>query len=267
MNELLAARYDEVVHRLAAGIEPIDGLSGARAGAAARVSLEYPRALAGAQPLAHAGGRWSIRYVPKLPSHADIRIADPTRRFVARRLRLPIVAEQKVRHGERAGTIVAAAERTWRPALFPGAAYAPSPSATGVRGRATHAGAPARWVRVEAAVSIGEAVLWRAHGDDRGEFLLLIGPNPHAAGALPPSIAIRIDVFGAPPPAGTAAGTTTDPYWDLPLEIVAPPGPDDPVSSGVALPPGYGAGGVMAGADVHLVPGRIHTDLIPFDLV
>lgn len=266
MNELLATRYDEVVHRLAAGIEPVDALSGARAGQAVSVSLEDPRALAGARPLAHAGGRWSMRYVPRLPAHIDVRVADPTRRFVARRLRLPIVAEQKVRHGERAGPVVAASERTWRPALFPGAAYAPSPFATGVRGRSIHAGAPARWVRVEAAVSRGEAVLWRAHGDDRGEFLLLIGPNPHAAGALPASIAIRIDVFGAPAPAGPAAGAASDPYWDLPLELVAPPGPDDPVSSGAALPTGY-AGGVTAGADVHLVPGRIHTDLIPFDLV
>src|SRR4051794_8826189 len=135
MNEMLASRYSEVVHRLAAGIEPIDAIRGGRAGAAARVSLEYPRALAGARPLAHAGGRWSIRYVPGLPDHVDVLIEDPARRFVPRRLRLPIVDEATVRAHDTAGDVISASQRTWRPALFPGAAYRVAASATGIRGR------------------------------------------------------------------------------------------------------------------------------------
>ena len=58
MNDLLDSRYSEVVHRLAAGLEPLDAIRGGRAGRFARVSLESPGGLRAARPLAHAGGRW-----------------------------------------------------------------------------------------------------------------------------------------------------------------------------------------------------------------
>jgi hypothetical protein len=263
MNELLASRYSEVVHRLAAGIEPIDAIGGGRAGTTARVSLEYPHALAGARPLAHAGGRWSIRYVPKLPDHVDIRIEDAARHFVPRRLRLPIVDEATVRAHETAGDVILASQRTWRPALFPGAAYPVAASATGIRGRVHRLGGAARWARVEA--SVGGEVLWRAHGDDRGEFLLVVGPNPHAAAELPEVLTITLAVFAALPPAVPPAAGPDDPLWDLPLQTVMPPGPDDAVSSGVTLPPGFDA--ATFSGEVNLVPGRITTGLAPFDLV
>ena len=266
MNELLDSRYSEVVHRLAAGIEPLDAIRGTRAGRFARVNLEHPRHLPAAGPVAHAGGRWSIRYVTRLPGHVDIRIEDPLRRLVARRLRLPVVPEAKVRDAERAGGSLAASQRTWRPALFPGAAYPATASATGIRGRATRAGTPARWVRVEARLAGTTDVLWRAHGDGRGEFLLVVGPDPQAPAELPDTIAVTIDVLAAAPAPVPPVGGTDDPYWDLPLETVSPPGPDDPVSRGVALPPSYDPG-VRATRDVDLVPGRILAGLAPFDLV
>lgn len=265
MNELLPRRYSEVVHRLAAGIEPRDAVGGSRAGAAARVSLEYPAALPGARPLAHAAGRWSIRYVPSLPDHVDVRIEDPTRRFVARRLRLPIVDMQALRDAEAVAGSVPAANRTWRPALFPGAAYRASPSTTGVRGLAIHAGAPARWARVEARVP-NRDVQWRAHSDDRGEFLLLIGPDRHGPVELAEVLTITIDIFAADPATIKAAPTTTDPLWDLPLESVAPPGPDDPVCRGVTLPLGFSVAGPHMSTVLDLTPGRITSDHAAFTL-
>ena len=267
MNELLAPRYSEIVHRLAAGIEPVDALSGARAGAGARVRLEYPRHRAAVAPLAHAGGRWSIRYVRDLPDHADVVIEDPSRRLVPRRLRLPFAAESDVRDAERAGGHVPAAQRTWRPALFPGAAYRLAASATAIRGRASRAGAPARWVRVEARPQGGADVLWRAHGDDRGEFLLAIGPDPSAPAQLAAVIAITIDVWAANPAPVPAQPPAADPFWDLPLQTLVPPGPDDDVSRGVTLPPNHKPGGFHASRDVDLVVGRVQADPLPFDLV
>jgi hypothetical protein len=267
MNELLASRYSEVIHRLAAGVEPIDAIRGARAGGAAQVRLEHPLGLPGARPVAHAGGRWSIRYVAGLPDHVDIRIDDPTRRLVPRRLRLPIVPEATVRAAEQAGGAVPAAARTWRPALFPAAAYPLASAATAIRGRALHAGAPARWVRVEATLRGATEVLWRAHGDDRGEFLLVVGPDPHAPAELPDAVEITLTVRAANPAPVPPAGGTDDPFWDLPRQSVAPPGPDDPVSIGAALPPDYAPGGFEATRDVDLAPGRIQADLPAFDLV
>ncbi len=260
MNELLASRYAESVHRLAAGIEPIDALRGIPDRTTARLSLEYPRGVAAAQPLGHAGGRWSIRYVRGLPDHVDLRIEDPSRCFVPRRLRLPIASLETVRQAELDGSPVPAAERVWRPALFPGAAYPLAPSATAVRGQARYKLAPSepvRWARIEAMRDDTDEVLWRAHGDDRGEFLLVIGPDPHASALLPAVMSVTIRVLAAKPAPGPPPDEPADPLWDLPL-TVAQPGPGDPVSSGVTLPPGFEPGGFLASRVIDLVPGRMH---------
>jgi hypothetical protein len=269
MNELLASRYAEIVHRLAVGIEPRDALSRSRIGGAGlAVTLESPLGLRDARPLAHAGGRWSIRYVPALPDHVDLRIDDPARRFVPRRMRFPVVSLADVKTGEASGAPVPAARRTWRPLLFPGAAHPLAASATGLRGRVVRDSQPVRWARVEARLVPDGNVLWRAHGDDRGEFLLVVGPDPRGFAELPSVMQIWVSAFARKPSPSEPAAGTSDPLWDMPVETVAPPtgtAVDDPVALGQTLPQDYDPG-FPATSAVDLIPGRIRSDVAPFVL-
>jgi hypothetical protein len=262
---LLDDRYATVVTRLAAGIEPRDALRLSRVAAPLELLVEKPAGLPDVELLRHPSSRWALRYVPRLPATVDVLIRDPRRCYVARRLRLPIPAEAAVIAAEDAGSHVPASERTWRPALFPGAAYPVSPFATGLRGLARRAGKAARWVRVEAIAPATNTVIARAHGDDRGEFLLLLPPLASAPADLPDTIQVTIEVRG-PKPAPAAPAGPLDPHWDVPRELLAAPGPDDPVSRGVQPPAGYQPG-ASASATLDLVPGRIATLIPPFDLV
>lgn len=268
MNEVLDARFEEVVHRLAVGIEPRDGLRDARVGGGLVVTLEHPRAPRATRPLAHPGGRWSIRYVPLSPDHVDVRIEHPGRRFVPRRLRFPIVTLADVLAAEAAGGHIPPARRIWRPVLFPGAAYLAASSATGLRGRVLHDGKPARWARVEARLPGADAVLFRAHGDDRGEFLLTVGADPGGHAELPAVMTLQITAIARKPVAVPPAGGTSDRLWDMQIETVQapiPPAADDPVSLGETLPQDYDPGLTLT-RDVDLIPGRIRSDAAPFVL-
>ncbi|MEA2195598.1 MAG: hypothetical protein QOG42_2032 [Solirubrobacteraceae bacterium] len=269
MNDLLAERYDEIVHRLAVGVEPRDGLRATRTGGAGLdVTLEHPSAPVAARPLAHAGGRWSIRYVRRLPDHVDLRIDDASRRFVPRRMRFPIVAIADVLADEAAGGHTPALRRTWRPMLFPGAAYALASSATGLRGRVLRDDRPVRWARVEARLPGSPSVLWRAHGDDRGEFLLAVGADPGGHAELPALMTLSITAIGPDPAPAAPAGGTSDRLWDMPIELLAAPASpaaDDPVSLGETLPTDYDPG-VTFTRTVDLIPGQIRSDVAPFVL-
>jgi hypothetical protein len=134
--------------------------------------------------------------------------------------------------------------RIRRPVFFPGATYDEPSTATSLRGRVLRNGKPMRWARVVARLA-GEAVLaGRAHGDDRGEFLLLINAQVTAGSALPIPLNIDVSIFGpaVEPIPNPADLPTRDPLWDLPLETLAAPGTlVDQVASGEQLPPGYTA--------------------------
>jgi hypothetical protein len=137
------------------------------------------------------------------------------------------------------------AARSRQPYLFPGAAYEVSSIATGLRGRVRRGAAPLRWARVEARLPAPTGappgvLLGRAHGDDRGEFLLIIGSPPAPLGTPAFKLDVDVTVFARPvdPPASDFA-QQHDPLWDLPLELVTAPGPADPVSIGAAIPPDY----------------------------
>jgi len=133
------------------------------------------------------------------------------------------------------GTDVLAAARAWRPVLFPGAAYDIAATRSGVRGRVTRAGVPVRWTRVEAIVD--GHVIGHAHGDDRGEFLLVLGQNTGAVGDLTRMLEVTIDVYGRD---AALPVSPTDPLGDLPLEDAAAAGANvDPVSTGITLPGGH----------------------------
>jgi hypothetical protein len=165
----------------------------------------------------------------------NVRIVPSDRRFVPRRLCFDIVDEADVLAQEPDGPDVPIGQRTWRPYLFPGAAYDVPATATGIRGRVTRNGQPVRWTRVEA--TVGANVIGRAHGDDRGEFLLVLGQNPAALGDLVSPLLVTIDVYRRDPALPTDAA---DPLADLQVETAAAPGvlPDD-VSTGVDFPDHY----------------------------
>jgi hypothetical protein len=108
-----------------------------------------------------------------------------------------------------------------------------------------------RWVRVEASRA-DAAIVGRAHGDDRGEFLLLLESAAVSGADLDLPVTLSVAVFGpdaAPDPAADPA-SRADPFWDLPLEEAALAGADA-VLAGTARPGGYRQG---AAADVSFGP-------------
>jgi hypothetical protein len=269
VNEFLPARFAERVERLVLGIEPTDVQRGTRVAHPLDVVLDHRsfapvrRTWATALGLDDAIGmrtpvprhrscRHSLVFPPAYDSPIAIRLFDGTRRLVARRISYAVPAQ------------VAAASppvRVRRPALFPGAAYDVAHTATGIRGRVTWKQSavnevPARWVRVEA--RIGTRVVGRAHGDDRGEFLLLLRNDAAGLGDLPSPLVAQVTVFG---PAAPLPVAPDDPLSDLPLETVA--ADPDEVSAGEKLPPGYASTAASTRA-VTFELGRLLTNVDKF---
>lgn len=265
-------------HVLALGLEPRDALRGQRVAHPVRVDLEHPfgRALRRrsepyrsevrpgapqAKVSRHDSGRHVLLYHPTLGDHVDLRLYDHDRTYVPRRLRVPLLAQA-------AAPALPPAHRIRHPVLFPGAGHPVSERVAGLRGRVLRAGAPMRWARIEARLPNGNALVGRAQGDDRGEFLLLIEPGAAPFGDLAAPIAVRVIVSGpavVPQPA-TPDVPARDPFWDLPLETVPAPGAPDTVSSGEAPPEGY-AVSLAASRIVPFELGRILTgaDVAPFE--
>lgn len=273
MNQVLAARYNESIQRLALGVEPVD---------AAReqpmltpVMLTHDDAPFGNPRQAfqrHASNRHALRYdsyygaaartvVLRLFDQAEA-LYDPEsdrRRFVPRRLQivLPTLA---------AAEAAAPDARGCRPHLYPAAAYPISDAVTGLRAHVMRAAAgpapqrPARWARVLATVPAAQPVLGlstitgRAMCDERGEFLLIIRHHPTALG-VGSVLQVRLRVFA--PAEGVPANAALpgiDPLWDAPIETPASLADTDPVLRGEALPPGYAA---LTDRIVNLPLGRL----------
>ena len=249
MNAFLPEMFVERVDRLALGLEPRDAVSRLRPARLVDIAVDGPPQLGADAPTwpepnaaagrpvldRHGSGRYVLLFVPHVDTPVDVRLVPRDRRYVPRRLRFAIPTLTAVLAAETAGTDVPTTSRIWGPALFPGATYDVVDSQTTVRGRVTRGGNPVRWTRVEA--SADGHIVGRAHGDDRGEFLLVLGQNTGAVGDLTPSLPVTIDVYARDPelPVDPA-----DPLGDLPLETAAAAGavPDD-VSAGVALPDHY----------------------------
>jgi hypothetical protein len=263
VNTVVPAPYVERLHRLAVGFEPLDPVRGGRLAHPVRFEAEgppprpftrsgpYRRTIREGQtaPVVdrHDSCLFALLYQPALADSVDLRIYDPLRRHVARRFRVPILPLASLEGGEPAA--LTRTRRVRRPALFPGAAYDTSSRVTGLRGRAMRGGVPMRWVRVEARLEADDLLVGRAHGDDRGEFLLILTPDAAPPAELIDLLPVRVTVFGpavapVPVPATLAAA---DPLWDLPLEPLPAPGDPDPVSPGEALPAGYAATATSTG--------------------
>jgi len=282
VNTFLASRYLEGIQRLALGLEPLDAVAGGRVRHVVNGAIEdVPQPVDAWRNLQpgddvndylpqldrHSSCHYIVIYRPGLKVPVDVRLFDRERRFVPRRLRIPIATEAAViAADDPTKPQVPLTSRVLRPLMFPGAAYDVSESATGLRGRAVRGGKPMRWVRIEARLASTHEFLGRAHGDDRGDFLLLVQLDPAHVGDPGNPLAIQVMLFGAqiPPVPAYTLQPQLDPFWDLPLETpnIPPPGVDDPVADGVQLPAGYVAS-ATGPVTVNLPLGRISSAGIP----
>lgn len=268
MNRFVAERFAENIRRLALGLEPIDAALGTPVAHPLRVMLDDEVAGLSRPVVArHASCRHVLMYDPALAARVTVRVfeeasgflptrlrdrrpGDPAqamrsvpRRFVPRRLSYPLP--------DVTGDVVPAGAhrlRIRRPFLFPGAAYDLAAGLTGLRGRVVRDGTPVRWARIEAAIDDGDTVVGRAHGDDRGEFLLLVSAAAGAIGDLEDPLTVQLTVAApADAPVPEFDGQPDlDPFWDLPVEeaeAIDIDAPDvDAVSTGEELPEDYVAG-------------------------
>lgn len=285
-NAFLPTRFVEVVHRLAAGVEPWDPVRRGRHRAAVVVTADGlgdpPGArrpfIRGDDFLAalprldrHGSGRFARRHRAGLESPLPVRVFDGRsgRQVVPRRLRLPIHEWGELVDADLGtGPAVSVASRSFRPWLYPGAGVELA-SGVALRGRVELDGEPLRWARVEAYArqldGTAGLLVGRAHGDDRGEFMLVIDLHPDFVGQPRDPFPVLLRLFARIPPAvpvdpqhyladrfrfAPAADPertaylrrhVIDPYWDLPVETMAEPSPGvvDPVAVGAAVPAGY----------------------------
>jgi hypothetical protein len=248
-----------ITHRLRLAVEVLDPLSSRPVTAPVAVRRDdSPRQLSATGDR----GRFVLNFSRLQPRSADssqrprrtaeLRVTDPSRQYVPRRFSVPLRRLAEVEDADRVppGTFVPALSRVLRVWLSPGAAYQPGGGFTLLRGRVVRGTEPVRWPRVAAAQGPGQRIVGRAHGDDKGEFLLPItdlgtaGPLVTTA-FLPVTLLVWARGPGGPPPP-SAQELAADPLADLPVEAIAssavPPTPadlDSPLARGEQLPPFY----------------------------
>lgn len=233
LQELL--EQADVLHRLALAVDCRDTVTGHRVATEVQIGREVPlavlprgydRAWPCRDLIAKGAGRAIIMLDLRTPTKVRLRIADPRRRYVARRFDLPLWTLREVLDAESAGSPVPAAARMLRPWLLPGSGAVLSRGATTVRGRVVRGTDPVRWPRITARGPGQQAVGW-AHGDERGEFVLVIKDT----GTLPPPAPTQFQVQLSVTAKRPAAPDPFDPYADLTVEPLprptVPPGPDD----------------------------------------
>jgi len=238
VNLNLPKRFDECIKRLALGIEALDAQRAGRIPHAIRITFdELPLGARRPDIVRHDSCVFVLLYAPGVGAQVSVRLFDSPerlwrpeadrRRFVPRRLRVPVLADSVA--DSRPYT-----ERVRRPALFPGAAYDVSESVTGMRGRVLQGGQPVRWARVQALHPASGLTVGRAHCDDRGEFLLLVERVPGPLEDLSDALPLELRVWTPKPPPAPVSDETKalDPLWDLPVEQAPAPGEVDPVCAG-----------------------------------
>jgi hypothetical protein len=272
---------ERVGHRLALGVQFLDSLN--------RLPVDGPLTCdldaIGARPLpqrceAHSQGRQALRHSGRLakllaravdlaestsfklrgygrrdPRSEGYTLANDPRHYVPRRLALTPVLVDGVPPASRDNI-----RQAW---LWPGAAYPVPANATALRGRVQHGpdldhAAAVPWSRLvvthpgpgPANFATETKVAW-GHGDDRGEFLILLGAAAVPGGVLlPASLDLRLWVFLPPP--GVELDPA-DPLSSLPLEDGGTAALNE-VLRGTAIPPGYLQ---QAAIDLSVKPGGI----------
>lgn len=286
-NDYLPSRFSEVIWRLEVGLEPLDALRRGRVTAPLRVIGDRPlpdesvlralengrRDITDVMPSVQRRNtcRFALVYTPDSYDMEDpfvyLRIIEGSgqfgpRRYVPRRLKIPLIDPATLDDDD----ALPAAARIRRPWLYPGADYPLSESCTAVRGRVERDGEPMRWARVTAIRRDANIVVGRAHGDDRGEFLLVLTARAAPPGVLTPSISVRIRVRGPAtvPEAESDLIAATDPHWDLPLEeLPLNSTGDDAITRGTHRPTGYSK---VAERDVSVRLGRVQSEQTPFTI-
>lgn len=177
------------------------------------------------------------RFVQPVTS-LTVRIDDPSRRYVPRRLSIPLWSYPEVIEQPPSGPL-AVGSRTVEVWLWPGAASPVPRGVTAIRGRVVRQQRPVPWTRITATGPTG-AVIGRAHGDDRGEFLLRLTSTTQ--NPVQSTVAVRALVRGPvalPKPPG-------EPPEPPPVETVTRPanppvqgGPVDHVLFGHTPPAGH----------------------------
>lgn len=203
-------------------------------------------------------GRFRLRAAPARPDTLTVRVDDPTRRHAPRRIEIALWPHDRLIDETNPVPVAARTIPLW---LLPGAGYPLARGTTAIRGRVARQGLAVPWARV-AAVDAGDptAVLGRAHGDDRGEFLLILtttNQNP-----VQSTVPVRLIVHGP-------AGTPHQP----PVETARQPGnapgtpgdPDLPVLRGEVPPPTHlPHTGPAVTLTVEVGAELVHTSDIPF---
>lgn len=235
--------------RLAMGMELLDAGTMTRVRRRVDIVVEAPRIATAFENsskvprfLRHESGLYALCYTPSLfrsgvPS-VDVRVLPASRYFVARRFRVPIAdpalaefSSDFPTHAQRE----VLRQSKWRAVvLFPAANYDVVSGSTGLRGKLIRDEKPVCWGRVEALIS-GQ-VVGRAHADDRGEFLLLVGALPEPLRAPTLELSVTVNVFAPPAAVGSLPSNPVD---RLPLEEVSAGGPSDGVTLGTAVPASY----------------------------
>jgi hypothetical protein len=263
------------VHRLALAITPLDSLMEQSVRVPVRVGREVPRRPARRPRVGGALDQLAARLDVPLEARglsayllrhrlditppdgpavteAVIRLDDLARHFAPRRLRVPVWSRQRVEEpdSDRQVDPISAAQRTVAPRLFPGSGYQPVRGATGVRGRLRDGdGEPVPWPRVRAFGDQDE-LLGTAHGDERGEFMLVLRSTglvpPPAPSELPIRLAFWVLDPDATPPEDQVLDDR-DPLQSLVIEDAVDRDPagrptgavDDQVLIGESIPTGY----------------------------
>ena len=185
----------------------------------------------------------------RLGAAVKVRLVDPLRTYVSRRFVIPTSASPA------AATM---ATRVRRPLLFPGSAYPVSPGVTALRGLVCdRQGRPRPFCRIAASLADGKSTFW-AHGDERGEFLLLVGLLSAAAGAgragVLDLIAANIAMYTPDPDPKDPQGGKALPLCE---SLVIADGAPDPVATGESVA-GFSAASINI-TEVKLRPGQLHT--------
>lgn len=226
-----------VTKRLQLGILPVDALQRSDLVFPVNLDVDSPQNIALNR---HPSGRFSLAYQAGLTDRLEFRIFDLHRRYIPRKLSVPLVTLAEILATEQSEAADYLISRVRHPVLFPGANYPVSGRTTGLRGRIVLAGTPVRWAFIEMISPTNPTqVIARARGDDRGEFLLVIPPAAVPAVSLSDTVSFDLRVFARPSTLAPTSNALQDPLWDLPIEQVIATAADDPVSSGETIPSEY----------------------------
>jgi hypothetical protein len=241
----------EIIHtqRLLLGIMPIDILQRDDLIFAVNLAIEGNSGIAISR---HPSGRFSLSYTPRINDRIVVRLYDLQRRYIPRRLSFPLVTLSQILSIEQNHTSNYLVSRARKPMMFPGAAYPITGCATGLRGRVLLNSVVHRWPIVEVRSPLDPtAVLCRARGDDRGEFLLVIPPSAVPDVTLSQAVTFELTIYARPAPM-MVDPANNDPFWDVPVELVNAVEADDPVTTGHAIPADYVASAVPVSVNFQL---------------